>query len=100
MPRELKADKIARAAEIERRMFEHYGEGECSLDHTDPFTLTCAVVLSAQCTDAAVNKVTPQLFERFGTPEKMAAASVEEVEAIIHSLGFFHAKARNLVKLA
>lgn len=100
MPRELKADKIARAAEIERRMFEHYGEGECSLDHTDPFTLTCAVVLSAQCTDAAVNKVTPQLFEHFGTPEKMAAASVEEVEAIIHSLGFFHAKARNLVKLA
>ena len=47
-----------------------------------------------------MNKVTPQLFERFGTPEKMAAASVEEVEAIIHSLGFFHAKARNLVKLA
>lgn len=99
MSREKNVDKIARAAEIERRMYLHYGEGECSLDHTDPFTLTCAVVLSAQCTDAAVNKVTPKLFSLFGTPEKMAAASVEEIEEIIHPLGFFHAKARNLVKL-
>lgn len=100
MPREKMADKKARAAEIERRMFERYGEGEGSLDHHTPFQLTCAVVLSAQCTDAAVNKVTPELFSAYGTPETMAAAKVEDVERIIHSLGFYHAKARNLVKLA
>ena len=99
MPREKKADKLVRAAEIERRMYEHYGEGACSLDHTTPFQLTCAVVLSAQCTDAAVNKVTPELFSLYGTPEAMAAASVEDIERIIHPLGFFRSKARNLVKL-
>ena len=99
MPREKRADKKARAAAIEERMYEHYGEGACSLDHTTPFQLTCAVVLSAQCTDAAVNKVTPELFALYGTPEAMAAASVEDIERIIHPLGFFRSKARNLVKL-
>ena len=87
MPRENLTQKRERAAEIERRMFEHYGEGACSLDHVDPFTLTVAVILSAQCTDAAVNKVTPELFARFGTPEAMAAASIEDIEAIIHPHG-------------
>ena len=96
MPRENLTQKRERAAEIERRMFEHYGEGACSLDHVDPFTLTVAVILSAQCTDAAVNKVTPELFARFGTPEAMAAANIEDIEAIIHPLGFFRSKAKNL----
>ena len=96
MPRENLTQKRERAAEIERRMFEHYGEGACSLDHVDPFTLTVAVILSAQCTDAAVNKVTPELFARFGTPEAMAAASIQDIEAIIHPLGFFRSKAKNL----
>lgn len=63
MPRETIAAKKERAAEIERRMFEQYGEGACSLDYTTPFMLVCAVVLSAQCTDAAVNKTTPALAE-------------------------------------
>lgn len=100
MAREFKKDKLARAAEIERVLFDYYGEGACSLDYRDPFTLTCAVVLSAQCTDAAVNKVTPTLFDAFPTPLAMASASVEEVEAIIKQLGFYHAKARNLVALS
>lgn len=100
MARELKKDKLARAAEIEQVLFDYYGEGACSLDYRDPFTLTCAVVLSAQCTDAAVNKVTPTLFDAFPTPLAMASASVEEVEAIIKQLGFYHAKARNLVALS
>lgn len=96
MPRENLTQKRERAAEIERRMFEHYGEGACSLDHVDPFTLTVAVILSAQCTDAAVNKDDTRLFARFGTPEAMAAASIEDIEAIIHPLGFFRSKAKNL----
>ena len=100
MPRENLTTKRQRAQDIERIMFEHYGEGACSLDYTTPFTLVVAVVLSAQCTDAAVNKVTPSLFERFGTPESMASASPAEIEEIIHSLGFFRSKAKNLVALA
>ena len=81
-------------------MFEHYGPGKASLDYRTPFELTVAVVLSAQCTDAAVNKVTPRLFAAFPTPAAMAAASPDEVAEIIHSLGFFRSKAKNLVALA
>lgn len=100
MPRELKADKIARAAAIEQCMYNYYGPGECSLDYTNPFQLTVAVVLSAQCTDAAVNKATPALFERYPTPQDMAHAHPDEVAKLIRSLGFFRAKAKNLVALA
>lgn len=100
MPRETKAAKMQRAAEIEQVMYDLYGEGACSLDYRDPFTLTCAVVLSAQCTDAAVNKVTPTLFDAYPTPEAMAAAKLDDVEAIIRTLGFFRAKAKNLIALA
>ena len=70
-------------------MFEHYGPGKASLDYRTPFELTVAVVLSAQCTDAAVNKVTPRLLAAFPTPAAMAAASSDEVAEIIHSSGFF-----------
>ncbi len=100
MPRETMALKRERAAEVERRMFEVYGEGACSLDYTDPFRLTVAVVLSAQCTDAAVNKVTPLLWERFPTPADLAAADTSEIEEIIHPLGFYRAKAAKLKGLA
>ncbi len=100
MPRETMARKRERAAEVERRMFEVYGEGACSLDYTDPFRLTVAVVLSAQCTDAAVNKVTPLLWERFPTPADLAAADTSEIEEIIHPLGFYRAKAAKLKGLA
>lgn len=100
MPRETLTAKRQRAAAIEERMFARYGEGACSLDYLTPFQLTVAVVLSAQCTDAAVNKVTPTLFARYGTPEAMASASPADIEEIIHSLGFFRAKAKNLVALA
>lgn len=100
MPRERISDKRARAQEIERRMFEHYGAGACSLDYNgDPYRLVVAVVLSAQCTDAAVNKVTPALFEAFPTPFDLAQAAIPEVETYIHSLGFFRSKAKNLVGL-
>ncbi len=100
MPRESLTSKRQRAATIETRMYDYYGEGACSLDHTDSFTLTVAVVLSAQCTDAAVNKVTPQLFKHYPTPQALAHASLEEVEAIIHPLGFFRSKAKNIIALA
>ena len=100
MPRENLTRMRERAAAIEERMLAHYGEGACSLDYESPFTLTVAVILSAQCTDAAVNRVTPVLFAAYGTPEKMAAASLADVEEIIHPLGFFRTKAKNIIVCA
>ena len=70
------------------------------LRYRDPFELVCAVALSAQCTDEQVNKATPGLFASWPTPAAMAAAKVEDVEAAIRSLGFFHTKARHLVEAA
>lgn len=70
------------------------------LRHGDPFTLLVAVVLSAQTTDAQVNKVTPALFARASTPERMAAMSETEILTIIRSCGLSPSKARNLRKLA
>lgn len=72
----------------------------CALDHRNPFELLVATVLSAQCTDARVNLVTPALFARFPGPEALAAADLTDVETLIHATGFFRAKARNLVAMA
>ena len=100
MARENLTNMRTRAAAIEERLFAIYGEGECSLDHADPFSLTIAVILSAQCTDAAVNKVTPALFAKYPTPADLAAAKLQDVEDKIHPLGFFHSKAKNLIACA
>ncbi len=100
MPREKKAEKLARAIQIADRMYGHYGRGECALHYTTPFTLTIAVLLSAQTTDAGVNKVTPALFAKYGTPQAMAQADVEDVASIIHSIGFYRNKAKNCVACA
>ena len=98
MPRESK--KAERAVEVCRRLDNKYGPVECFLDHTNPFRLVISVLLSAQTTDAQVNRVTPELFRRFSTPEAMAAASPEEVAKIIRSLGFYKTKARHCVEAA
>ena len=79
---------------------KEYPDGICSLQASDPFELLVATRLSAQCTDARVNLVTPALFARFGTPQAMAQADVAEVETLIRSCGFYHAKARDLVAMA
>lgn len=76
---------------------KEYPDALCSLTETEPYRLLIAVRLSAQCTDARVNLVTPVLFERFPTLEELALAPVEEVEEAIHSCGFFRAKARDIV---
>ena len=100
MPRESKKAKVERAVEVCRRLDNKYGPVECFLDHTNPFRLVISVLLSAQTTDAQVNRVTPELFRRFPTPEAMAAASPEEVAEIIRSLGFYKTKARHCVEAA
>lgn len=100
MPRESKKAKVERAVEVCRRLDKKYGPVECFLDHTNPFRLVISVLLSAQTTDAQVNRVTPELFRRFPTPEAMAAANPEEVAKIIRSLGFYKTKARHCVEAA
>jgi len=70
------------------------------LDHASPFQLLAAIILSAQCTDARVNQVTPALFAYAPDAATMAAADVGEIERLIHSTGFFRAKTRSLVGMA
>ena len=72
----------------------------CALDHGDAFQLLAATILSAQCTDERVNHTTPDLFARFPVPSALAAAPVEEVEALIRPTGFFRAKTRNIIGMA
>lgn len=68
----------------------------CALDHQTPFQLLIATILSAQCTDVRVNKVTPNLFAKYPTPQKMAKANLEDIEKLIQSTGFFRSKAKSL----
>ena len=77
-----------------------YPESLCALQYEKPHELLFAVILSAQCTDARVNMVTPALFARFPTLEAFAEADVTEVEELIRSCGFYHTKARNIVETA
>ncbi|WP_100407250.1 endonuclease III [Bacillus solitudinis] len=78
---------------------EMYPEAECELIHSNPFELTIAVLLSAQCTDALVNKVTPILFEKYKKPEDFLVVPLEELEQDIRSIGLFRSKAKNIKKL-
>ena len=74
-----------------------YPEGLCSLNAENPLQLLIATRLSAQCTDARVNLVTPELFEKYKTVDDFAAADIGDIENIIHSCGFFRAKAKDIV---
>jgi len=89
-----------KAIRIRHQLHELYPEPPIPLDHTDPFTLLIAVLLSAQCTDKKVNEVTPALFERGPTPHAMAALEVDEILGLIRQLGLAPTKAKNIKKLA
>ena len=89
-----------RAKEVARRLAELYPGAECELTHSNAFELLAATILSAQCTDARVNMVTPALFAKYPTPQALAVANPAEVEEIIRSTGFFQTKARNLIGMA
>lgn len=93
-------EKRARALEIIECFKRVYPEAECSLDFETPFELMVATILSAQCTDARVNLVTPALFKRFPDAKAMARAKVGEVEKLIASTGFYKNKAKALVESA
>jgi endonuclease III len=89
-----------RAKVIHERLEGEYTGVLCELNHTNPFELLTATILSAQTTDARVNMVTPALFARYPTAADLAAANPTELEEIIRSTGFFNAKARNLMGMA
>lgn len=77
---------------------KYYPDATCSLNFTTPFELLIAVILSAQCTDERVNKVTPSIFEKYNEPKDFVNLEINELENLIHSCGFYKNKAKNIKK--
>lgn len=93
--------KTERASFVLRRLAELYPDPPVPLDHTDPFTLLIAVLLSAQCTDVRVNQITPRLFGELGrTPQELARQPVEKIEAIVKPCGLGPQKAKAIQGLS
>lgn len=96
--RETKAQQAERIRKILAALDREYGtEYRCYLNHETPWQLLIAVIMSAQCTDARVNMVTADLFRKYDTLEKFANADLKELEQDIHSTGFYHMKAKNII---
>jgi len=89
-----KAGRLARAAIVDCMLESYFPKVTIPLDHADPYTLLVAVLLSAQCTDARVNKITPLLFARARTPYQMVKLSIPEIESIIRPCGLSPAKSK------
>ena len=88
------------ASEIISLLKETYPDARCALVHRNAYELLCATILSAQCTDARVNMVTPALFARYPTPFELARAEPADVEETIKSTGFFRNKTKSLIGMA
>ncbi|WP_034600104.1 endonuclease III [Lacrimispora aerotolerans] len=96
--RETKAELKERVEKVLNALDQEYGtEYICYLNHETPWQLLIAVILSAQCTDARVNMVTVDLFQKYKSPKDFAEADLRELEKDIHSLGFYHMKAKNII---
>ena len=95
-PKALRATDKVRVAEILLRLRAMYPDAVCALHHRNAWELTIATILSAQCTDARVNLVTPELFRLFPTPKAMAEASLPALEEVIRTTGYFRAKAKSI----
>lgn len=91
-------ERAARVPVYMQRLEEHYGDPHAALDFENAYQLLIAVILSAQTTDVGVNKATPALFERYPTPADLAAAEQLDVEGYVKSLGFYHQKAKNIIR--
>lgn len=84
------------ALQIIEILIKEYPDAKCSLDFKTPFQLLVAVVLSAQCTDARVNLTTPQIFNKYSTPQDFADADIKSIEELFHPCGFYKTKAKNI----
>ncbi len=93
-------DASSRAEEIIRRLHQEYPEAHCALGHSSALELLVATILSAQCTDARVNQITPGLFRKYPTIEDFAAADQEELERDIFTAGFYRNKAKAIIGMA
>ncbi len=82
--------------QIISKLKKHYPDANCSLNHKCAFELLVATILSAQCTDERVNKVTPELFKKFPSVSAMAGGDLEEIKRLIYTTGFYNNKARNI----
>lgn len=100
MPKERKAQLTARASRIADLLAGEYPEATTALRHRSAFELLVATILAAQCTDARVNTVTPELFRRWPDAEAMSSAGQEEMEEAVRSTGFFRNKAKNVIATA
>jgi len=89
-----------RTAKVLKLLKQAYPDASCALVHESPYQLLVATILSAQCTDARVNMVTPALFAKYPTPAALARAKQADVEKLIQSTGFFRNKAKNLIAMA
>ena len=89
-----------RAAKVLELLAERYPDLETHLIAENPWELLVATVLAAQCTDRRVNQVTPELFRRWPDPAALAQATIPELEEVIHSVGFYHSKAKHLIAAA
>lgn len=89
-----------RAAKVLELLAERYPDLETHLIAESPWELLVATVLAAQCTDKRVNQVTPELFRRWPDPAALAQATIPELEEVIHSVGFYHSKAKHLIAAA
>jgi endonuclease-3 len=85
---------------VYERLKKLYPDAHCELNHSSPFELLIATILSAQCTDIRVNMVTPGLFKKFPTPQKMAKAKLADVEDAIKSINFYKNKSKSLIACA
>ncbi len=90
----------ANALAIYRVIRERHADAHCELDHRSPFELIVATVLSAQSTDVMVNKITPELFQRWPGPHELAAAPAPEVERVLSKIGMFRQKTKNIIGLS
>jgi endonuclease III len=95
-----RSPKAERAPEIHKRLLKAYPDAHCALDFENPYQLTVATILSAQCTDKRVNMVTPTLFAKYPSSRELAAAKPEELEETIRSTGFFRSKTKSLIGMA
>jgi endonuclease III len=99
-PRPRSARPPARPSALLADLKRLYPDAKCALDYRNAYELLCATILSAQCTDARVNMVTPALFARYPTPFELARANPPDVEEIIKSTGFFRNKTKSLIGMA
>ncbi len=100
MPRDSNQTRRQRALEIYKRLQQHYPEARSALNWRNPFELLVATILSAQSTDATVNRVTKELFKKYPTAEALAAADRKELERDIYATGFYRRKAKSIQAMA